>query len=101
MFTKGRNTTTNAHRPRAILDSRMSAEIQPHAAAKARILVVDDSRVIRKAISKILGDECVLSEAEDGGVGWGRLREDDTIQVVIADVEMPRLDGYSLICRIR
>jgi len=79
----------------------MSAEIQPHAAAKARILVVDDSRVIRKAISKILGDEFDLIEAEDGEVGWERLLEDDTIQVVIADVEMPRLDGYSLICRIR
>jgi len=66
-----------------------------------RIIVVDDSRVIRRAISKILGAEFDVIEAEDGESGWERLLEDESIQVVVADVEMPRLDGYSLICRIR
>lgn len=65
------------------------------------VLVVDDSRVIRRAISKILSDEFALIEAEDGEAGWDRLAADASIQVIITDVEMPKLDGYALICRIR
>ncbi|MFQ5937686.1 MAG: diguanylate cyclase [Acidiferrobacterales bacterium] len=68
---------------------------------KPRLLVVDDSRVMRKAIGKLVRAEFDVTEAEDGEMGWERLLEDNQIQVVIADVLMPRLDGYSLICRIR
>ena len=68
---------------------------------KPRILVVDDSRVIRRAISKILNAEFQITESEDGEAGWNALLADPSIQVVISDVEMPGLDGYALICRIR
>lgn len=68
---------------------------------KPAVLVIDDSRVIRRAINKILADEFTLIEAEDGEAGWETLAMNDRVQVVITDVEMPRLDGYSLICRIR
>lgn len=68
---------------------------------RVRVLVVDDSRVIRKAVGKILGGEFDLVEAEDGEAGWQQLVQDEHIELVVADVEMPRLDGYSLICRIR
>ena len=65
------------------------------------MLIVDDSRVMRKAISKILGVEFNLVEAEDGEDGWETLIKDDSIQIIIADIQMPRLDDYSMICRIR
>jgi len=68
---------------------------------KPRILVIDDSRVIRRAISKILNAEFQITETEDGEAGWNALLADPSIQVVISDVEMPGLDGYALICRIR
>jgi two-component system, cell cycle response regulator len=68
---------------------------------KPWVLVVDDSRVIRRAIQKVLASDFNLIEAEDGEAGWERLAEDERIQVVITDMEMPKLDGYSLICRIR
>lgn len=71
------------------------------AAAKGRILVVDDSRVIRRAISKTLAAEFDLIEAEDGEAGWDALTHDDSIQAVISDVEMPRLDGHGLLKRLR
>lgn len=71
----------------------------PH--VKPRLLVVDDSRVMRKAISKLAQDEFEVSEAEDGEAGWETLLKDNQIQVVVADVLMPRLDGYAFICRIR
>ncbi len=36
---------------------------------RVRILVVDDSRVIRKAVEKILGGDFEILEAEDGEAG--------------------------------
>ena len=71
------------------------------AAEKVRVLVADDSRIIHKAISKILSSEFELIEAEDGETAWEQLLKDDSIQVLVSDIQMPKLDGYSLICRIR
>lgn len=68
---------------------------------KARVLVVDDSRVMRKAIERVLSSEYELVEAGDGEAGWDALRSDNDIRVVISDVQMPILDGYGMICRIR
>ncbi len=68
---------------------------------KARVLIVDDSRVIRKAIKKILKDDAEIIEADQGEAGWNALLAKDDTQVLITDVEMPILDGYQLICRIR
>jgi len=65
------------------------------------VLVVDDSRVMRKAIGKILGDEFELVEAEDGEAGWRQLTSHPEIEVVISDIEMPILDGYELLTRLR
>ncbi|BAV33367.1 response regulator protein [Sulfuricaulis limicola] len=76
-------------------------EIAAPATDKVRVLVADDSRVIRKAINKILSSEFELVETEDGETAWEHLLKDDSIEVVVSDIEMPRLDGYSLICRIR
>lgn len=70
-------------------------------ANKPRVLVIDDSRVIRKAVSNILKEDFELHEAEDGEAGWEALSADARVEVVISDIEMPKLDGYQLICRIR
>ncbi len=67
----------------------------------ARILVVDDSRLMRAAFAKILNGEFDLAHAVDGEQGWEALAGDPDIRVVITDADMPRLDGYGLIARIR
>ena len=79
----------------------MTESSTPAAAEKTRVLVVDDSRVMRKAINKILKDDAEILEAENGEDGWIKVKEDEEIQVLITDIEMPVLDGYQLICRIR
>lgn len=79
----------------------MASGTQTNTNEKIRVLVTDDSRVMRKAISKILQDDADLIEAEDGEQGWNQLLANDDIQVMITDIEMPVLDGYQLICRIR
>lgn len=68
---------------------------------KPRILVVDDSRVMRRAVGKILGDNYDVIEAGHGEDGWTLLTHDAHIQVVFTDLSMPYLDGYGLLERIR
>jgi two-component system, cell cycle response regulator len=78
-----------------------NVETAAPAAEKVRVLVADDSRVIRKAISKILSNEFELIEVGDGEAAWEHLLQDGSIEVLVSDIEMPKLDGYSLICRVR
>ncbi len=66
-----------------------------------RVLVVDDSAVIRQAISKMLKVDFDVAVAGDGEAGWEVLAQGSDIGVLITDIEMPRLDGYAFICRVR
>ncbi len=68
---------------------------------KPRILAVDDSRVMRRAMSKVLGKEYDVVEAEHGEDAWTHLLNDPTIQVVFTDLSMPYLDGFGLLERMR
>jgi len=79
----------------------MSIQNAAASAAIERVLVVDDSLVIRKAIEKKLKTDFDLVLADNGETAWEVIARDDSIKVLITDIEMPRLDGYGLICRIR
>ncbi len=68
---------------------------------KPRILAVDDSRVMRRAMSKVLGQIYDVIEAEHGEDAWTLLLNDPTIQVVFTDLSMPYLDGFGLLERMR
>lgn len=68
---------------------------------KPRILVCDDSKLIRVAASKILSERFDLLLAEDGEIAWKMIQADDTIQMVFTDLGMPNLDGFGLIQRVR
>lgn len=68
---------------------------------KPRLIMVDDSKVMRKAAAKMLGDRFDVVVAEDGAEGWQKIRHDQQIQVVFTDLSMPELDGYGLLEKIR
>jgi len=70
--------------------------------AVTKILVVDDSETIRMQVRKALapnGYEIV--EAVDGLDGLDRLRAMPDIDVVLCDVNMPRVTGIELVARAR
>ena len=69
--------------------------------SKPWVLVVDDSRVVRKTILKMLGRDFNIVEAEDGIAGWRSVAQNSRIEAIISDIQMPELDGYHLICKIR
>jgi len=68
---------------------------------KPTVLLVDDSRVVRKTIIKMMGTGYNIIETGDGEAGWRTLSQISQVDVLITDIEMPQLDGYGLICRIR
>jgi diguanylate cyclase (GGDEF)-like protein len=66
-----------------------------------RILVVDDSRLVRMALVRNLRGHFDVREEGDGEAAWEHLLADDSIRAVISDLQMPRLDGYGLLQRVR
>jgi chemosensory pili system protein ChpA (sensor histidine kinase/response regulator) len=77
-----------------------SASEAPLAAA-ATVLVVDDSATVRKITSRILARQGYnVVEARDGLEALEKLR-DGLPGVMLLDVEMPRMDGFELLRRLR
>jgi signal transduction histidine kinase/ActR/RegA family two-component response regulator len=68
---------------------------------RRRVLVCEDEPMNRRAVKRmlaLLGHDVVA--VGDGLEAWERLQE-EPFDVVLTDVEMPRLDGVALIGRIR
>ncbi|MGQ9831601.1 MAG: chemotaxis protein CheV [Thermochromatium sp.] len=82
------------------------AEQVPH---DRRILIVDDSLVARKQIERSITELGFRTESRpDGKAALEYLEElaasdmvESSIELVITDIEMPRMDGYTLTRRIR
>lgn len=69
---------------------------------KNRILVCEDSGFFRTFLVRTLREEGYeVFDAEDGELGWEVLNNEPHIDLVVTDVEMPRLDGFGLTERIR
>ena len=66
-----------------------------------RILVVDDSRMVRASIIKHLHGHFDVREEADGESAWQTLVLDLSIVAVISDIQMPNLDGFALLDRVR
>lgn len=68
---------------------------------RKRVLVVDDSLTVRELQRKLLEQRGYEVEiAVDGMDGWNALRG-GRFDLVVSDVDMPRLDGIELVRRIR
>lgn len=68
---------------------------------KQRVLLVDDSRIVRTTIAKLIRKSFDVKEEADGEAGWQAISTDPSIVVVFSDIQMPKLDGFGLLERIR
>ncbi|MFQ3631800.1 response regulator [Roseiflexus sp.] len=85
----GRGTALVAHTP------------EQNQRRRARLLVVDDSFATRELIRSILSTAGYeVATAVDGLDALDRLRA-EPYDLVVSDVEMPRVDGFTLTSRIR
>lgn len=70
-------------------------------ARRKRVLVVDDSFTVRELQRKLLDHHGYEVEvAVDGMDGWNALRH-GRFDLVVSDIDMPRMDGIELVRRIR
>ncbi|MGF0333438.1 hybrid sensor histidine kinase/response regulator [Ectopseudomonas toyotomiensis] len=70
-------------------------------AVSKRVLVVDDSLTVRELERKLLLSRGYqVSVAVDGMDGWNALRA-ETFDLLITDIDMPRMDGIELVTQVR
>ena len=66
------------------------------------VLIVDDSKTVRNLVAFIMKKEGFkVTTAEDGLDGLEKLYSADDIDLVISDVNMPRMDGFTFIKTVR
>ncbi|PIG95189.1 hybrid sensor histidine kinase/response regulator [Gloeocapsopsis sp. IPPAS B-1203] len=85
----------------ALVQTETLANIQFHS-HKDTILVVDDSINVRRFLSLALEKAGYrVEEAIDGQDAIEKLFSGLPVKAVISDVDMPRLDGYSLLAQVK
>jgi two-component system cell cycle response regulator len=65
------------------------------------VLIVDDSRIVRTTIARLINADFEVHEAADGEAGWEAILGNESIVAVFSDLSMPKLDGFGLVQRIR
>jgi diguanylate cyclase (GGDEF)-like protein len=73
----------------------------PSQIPKQRVLLVDDSRIVRTTLSRLIRKSFDVREEANGEAGWQAITTDPSIAVVFSDLQMPVLDGFGLLERIR
>ncbi|HYQ18829.1 MAG TPA: response regulator, partial [Polyangiaceae bacterium] len=68
---------------------------------RQRVLVADDSPVVRELVSEILvGAGLLVEQAVDGAAALESILQSEP-DLVVSDVEMPRMTGFDLLAEIR
>ena len=64
---------------------------------EARILIADDSKMNQQILSEILGDRYEYLYADDGMQALDLLHSEFDIDLLLLDINMPRLDGFGVL----
>lgn len=68
----------------------------------AQILVVDDSSTVRNEVGDFLQKNgFTVAMAVDGKDGLVKLKADPAIKLVVCDVNMPNMDGLTMVEKVR
>jgi len=73
----------------------------PPVVIAGRALVVDDSQAIREAMTSMLGSEGWIVDVAEDGARALQLARQVRYDLVVTDLEMPTVDGFDLIARLR
>ena len=67
---------------------------------KKKLLVIDDERTIRVLLENFLKEYVVITK-NDGLEGLSWLQEGNMPDLIVADIQMPNLDGYDFVKQLR
>ena len=81
------------------MDSYAQESLETH--QPATVLVVDDEPAIREVIATLLEDEGYLVRHAKDGLEALDAIDGSQIDLIVSDVVMPRLDGASLVRKLR
>ncbi|MEN6584742.1 MAG: Hpt domain-containing protein [Sulfuricella sp.] len=81
--------------------AQLQGAVEQLPAALPVIMIVDDSLTVRKITSKLLTREGYQVVTAKDGVDALQALEDVTPQVMLVDIEMPRMDGFELTKNVR
>ncbi len=76
-------------------NAEMETAAAPLRPAAARVLLVEDNADLRNFVAKELADEYMVLRAADGEAALDLL-ERQAVQLVVSDVKMPGIDGFTL-----
>ena len=79
----------------------MASDLAATPVSRPQALIADDSRIVRATLCKHLSNLFNFSEALDGEEAWDFLLRNESVDLLITDLTMPRLDGYALLRRMR
>ncbi len=79
----------NAH----ILKKYLESEVQ----INNKVIVADDSKIIREFIVKVFKDNFEILEAKDGTETLELIKEHDTVSLLFLDLNMPETSGFEVL----
>jgi len=103
---KGERTSSPSDKPTSATAPRTVASKPPQPVARSapiRVLVVDDSVVVRGIVSKVLEDDPdleVAATAADGRMALNKLAK-AAPDVILLDIEMPNMNGFEMLKELR
>ena len=91
-------------------DKKIMSNDTANVVKSTEVLIVDDSKIARKQVRKTLEKlGIIVTSLNDGREAWNHLNEllndginpQDKYAMIISDIEMPEMDGYTLTSEIR
>jgi two-component system sensor histidine kinase and response regulator WspE len=80
---------------------RIASQASAKKEVRKRVLIVDDSLTVREVERKLLANRGYdVAVAVDGAEGWNTVRS-GRFDLIISDIDMPRMNGIELVTRIR
>ena len=64
---------------------------------KQKILIVDDLKLNQQILAEVLGEQYAYLYADDGMQALEHLHSEFDIDLLLLDINMPRLDGFGVL----
>ncbi len=75
--------------------------VENHNLSNLRILIAEDNKVNQMIVKKVLSDWNIITEFADNGVIALELLRKSEFDLILMDIQMPEMDGYTTVYNIR